>query len=85
MKKIKIFFLAYIDRFSKNPTVEGFDKANGPNVIKFLDVYIQIHVVPQNIRLDQARCLIRYKAKNFCKQYNMTLSPLLLTAIEILN
>ena len=61
-------FLACIDRFSKYPTVEVFDKANGPNVTKFLDEYIQIHGVPRNIRLDQARCSIGYKVKNFCKQ-----------------
>ena len=71
MKKIKIFiFFACIDRFSKYPTVEVFEKANGPNVIKFLDEYIHIHGVPRNIRLDQARCLIGYKVKNFCKQHN---------------
>ena len=50
-----IYFPVCIDRFSKYPTVEVFDKANGPNVIKFLDEYIQIHGVPRNIRLDQAR------------------------------
>ena len=61
-----IHFLACIDRFSKYPSVEVFDKANGRNVIKFLDDYIQIHGVPRNIRLDQARCLIGYKVKNFC-------------------
>ena len=44
-----IHFLACIDHFSKYPTVEVVDKANGPNVIKFLDEYIQIHGVPQNI------------------------------------
>ena len=60
-----IQFLAWIDRFSKYLTVEVFDKANGPNVIKFLDEYIQIHGVPRNIRLDQAHCLIGYKVKNF--------------------
>ena len=51
-----IHFLACIGRFSKYPTVEVLDKANGPNVNKFLDEYIQIHGVPRNIRLDQARC-----------------------------
>ena len=59
-----IYFFAYIDRFSKFPTVEVFEKANGPNVLKFLDDYIHIHGVPRNIRLDQARCLIG-KSKNF--------------------
>ena len=38
-----IHFLACIDLFSKYPTVKVFGKANGPNVIKFLD-YIHIHV-----------------------------------------
>ena len=35
-----IHFLACIDRFSKYPTVGVFDKANGPNVIEFLDEYV---------------------------------------------
>ena len=68
-----IHFLACIDRFSKYPSVEVFDKANGPNVIKILDDYIQIHGVPRNIRLDQERCLIGYKVKNFCKQHNINI------------
>ena len=68
-----IYFLACIDRFSKFPTVEVFEKANGPNVLKFLDDYIHIHGVPRNIRLDQARCLIGYKVKNFCKQHNINI------------
>ena len=59
--------------FLNTPTVEAFDKANGPNVIKFLDEYIQIHGVPRNIRLDQALCLIGYKVKNFCKQHNINI------------
>ena len=71
-----ISFLACTDRFSKYPTVEVFDKANGPNVLKFLDDYIQIHGVPRNIRLDQARCLIGYKVKNFCKHnFNILTAP----------
>ena len=69
------YFIASIDRFSKYPSVEVFDKANGPNVLKFLDDYIQIHGVPGNIRLDQARCLIGYKVKNFCKQHNINILP----------
>ena len=44
-----IHFLACIDRFSIYLTVEIFDKNNGPNVIKLLDEYIQIHGVPRNI------------------------------------
>ena len=68
-----IHFLACIDRFSKFPTVEVFEKANGPNVLKFLDDYIHIHGVPRNIRLDQARCLFGNKVKTFCKQYNINI------------
>ena len=60
-----IHFLVCIDRFSKYPTVELFDKANEPNVIKILYECVQIHGVPRNIRLDQARCLIGYKVKNY--------------------
>ena len=68
-----IHFLACIDRFSNYPTVEVIEKANGSNVIKFLDEYIHIHGVPRNIRLDQARCLIGYEVKNFCKQHNINI------------
>ena len=72
-KDQNIHFLACFDRFSKYPTVAVFDKANVPKVIKFLDEYNQIHVVPKNIRLDQARCLIGYKIRNFCKQHNINI------------
>ena len=68
-----VYFLACIDRFSKFPTVEVFEKANGPNVLKFLDDYIHIHGVPRNTRLDQARCLIGNKVKTFCKQHNINI------------
>ena len=68
-----IYFLPCIDHFSKFPTVEVLDKANGLNVIKFLDDYIHIHGVPRNVRLDQARCLIGYKVKNYCKQHNINI------------
>ena len=66
-------FLACIDQFSKYPTVEVFDKAIGPNVIKFLDEYNQLHGVPRNIKLDQARFSIGYKVNNFCKQNNINI------------
>ena len=65
-----IHFLACIGSFSKYPTVNVIDKANGQNVIKFLDEYFHIRGVPRNIRLDQARCLIGYNVKNFCKQHS---------------
>ena len=74
-----IYFLACIDRFSKFPTVEVFEKANGPNVLKFLNDYIHIHGVPRNIRLDQAICLIGNKVRSFCKQHNINILPLPMT------
>ena len=74
MKKNQdIHFLAPIERFSKYPTVEILDNANGPNVIKFLYEYFQIHGVPRNIRLDQNRCLMGYIVKNFHKQHNINI------------
>ena len=74
MKKIKIsIFLHALNVFLKYPTVEVLDKTNRTKVIKFLDEYIQIHGVPRNISLDQARCLIEYKVKNFCKQHNINI------------
>ena len=72
-KEQDIYFLACFDRFSKFPTVEVSEKANEPNVLKFSDDYNHIHGVPWNIRLDQARCLIGYKVKNFCKQHNINI------------
>ena len=51
----EICFLAAIDRFSKNTTACIYDKANGPNVLKFLDIYIENHGIPRSIRLDQAK------------------------------
>ena len=77
------YFLACIDRFFKFPTVEVFDKANGPNVLKFLDDYIHIHGVPRNIRLDQARCLIGNKVKLSVNNIILTYSLPLLMIIEL--
>ena len=54
--------------FSMYSTVEVFDKANGPKVVKFLDDYTQIRGVPRNIRLDQAQCFVGNKVRKFCKQ-----------------
>ena len=66
----EIYFLAAIDRFSKYPTASIYDKANGPNVLKFLDMYIEIHGIPRSIRLDQAKCLIGNQVKTFCNKNN---------------
>ena len=34
----EVYFLAAVDLFSKYPTACFYDKANGPNVLKFLDM-----------------------------------------------
>ena len=44
-----------------------FENANGPNVVNFLDDCIRVHVLPRNICLDQARCLIGNKVNSICK------------------
>ena len=54
----EVYFLAAVDRFSKNPTACIYEKDNGPNVLTFLDMYIENHGVPRSIRLDQAKWLI---------------------------
>ena len=59
----EVYFLAAIDRFSKYPTACIYDKANEPNVLKFLDMYIEIHGIPSSIRLDQAKCLVGNQVK----------------------
>ena len=64
----EVYFLAAIDRFSKYPTAYFYDKANGPNFLKFLDMYIETHGIPRSIRLDQAKCLIGHQVKTFCNK-----------------
>ena len=66
-----MYLLAAIDRFSKYPTAYIYDKANGPNVLKFLDMYIEIHGIPRSIRLDQAKCLVGNQVKTFCNKNNI--------------
>ena len=67
----EVYFLAAIDRFSKYPTECIYEKANGPNVLKFLDLYIEVHGVPRSIRLDQAKCLVGNQVKTFCARNNI--------------
>ena len=67
----EIYFLAAIDRFSKNPTACVYDKANGPNVLRFLDMYIENHGIPRSIRLNQAKCLVGNQVKTFCNKNNI--------------
>ena len=59
----EVYFLAAIDRFSIYPTACIYEKGNGPNVLKNLDMYIENHGVPRSIRLDQAKCLIGNQVK----------------------
>ena len=69
----ELYFLACIDRFSKFPTLKLVTKGNGPKIEMFLTKYIFQHGVPQNIRLDQARCLKGNKVKHICARHNNNL------------
>ena len=69
-KNQEIYFLACIDRFSKFPTAEVFDRANANNILKFLQEYV---LLPRTIRLDQARCQTGQQVKTFCSQNNIQL------------
>ena len=70
-KNNEVYFLAAIDRFSKYPTAYIYEKANGPNVLTFLDIYLETHGIPRSIRLDQAKCLIGHQVKTFCDKNNI--------------
>ena len=67
----EVYFLAAIDQFSKCPTACIYEKANGPHVLKFLEMYIENHGAPRSIRLDQAKCLIGNRVKTFCNKNNI--------------
>ena len=77
-KNQEFYFLACIDRFSKFPTAEVFDRGNADNILKFLQEYALLHGIPRSIRLDQARCQTGQQIKAFCNQNNIQLieSPL---------
>ena len=72
-KNQEVYFLAFIDRFSKFPTVEVFDRANADNIFKFLQEYVLLHEIPRSIRLDQARCQTGNQIKTFCSQNKIQL------------
>ena len=67
----EVNFLAAIDRLSQYPTACIYEKANGPNVLKFLDFYLETHGYPHSIRLDQAKCLVVNQVKIFCTRNNL--------------
>ena len=72
-KNQEIYFLACIDRFSKSPTTEVFDRANTDNILKFHQEYVLLHGIPRTVRLDQARCQTGQQVKTFCSQNNIQL------------
>ena len=67
----EIYFLAAIHHFSQYPTACIYDKANGPNVLQFLDKYIENHGIPRSIRLDQAKGLVGNQVKTFSNINNI--------------
>ena len=72
-KNQEVYFLACIDRFSKLPTAEIFDRVNADNILKFLQEYVLLHGIPRSIRLDQAQCQTGQQIKAFCSQNNIQL------------
>ena len=72
-KNQEIYFLACIDRFSKFPTAEVFDRANADIILKFLQEYVLLHGIPRTFRLDQARCQTGQQVKTFFCQNNIQL------------
>ena len=72
-KNQEIYFLACIDRFSKFPTADVFDRANADNFLKFFQEYVFLHGIPRTIRLDQARCQTGQQVTTFCSQNNIQL------------
>ena len=72
MKRVtKYFFLAATDSFSKYPTACIYDNANGPNVLKFWDLFNENHGIPRSNCLDQAMCLVGNQVKTFCNENNI--------------
>ena len=67
-KDKEIYFLTCIDRYSKYPTIEIFEKANGTNVVKFLRECAYNHGIPRTIRLDQATCLVGKQVTSYCNE-----------------
>ena len=67
----EVYFLAWIDRFSKFPTLKLYNNANATNIEHFLTKYIAIQGVPRSIRKDQARCQTGNVIKEFCNRNNI--------------
>ena len=72
-KNKEVYFLACIDRFSKFPTPEVFDRANADNILQFVQEYILLHGIPRSIRLVQARRQTGQQIKAVCNQNNIQL------------
>ena len=62
-----------MDRFSKFPTAEVFDRATADNILKFLQEYVLLHGIPRTIRSYQVRCQTGQQIKTFCSQNNIQL------------
>ena len=73
-KGYEVYFLAAIDYFSKYLMACINEKANGPKVLKFLIMYIEIRGIPRSIRLDQEKCLDGNQVKTFCTRKNIEIT-----------
>ena len=48
-----------------------YEKANGPDVLEFLEMYIQNQGIPRSTRLDQAKYLVGHQVKTLCNRNNI--------------
>ena len=79
MKRIiflAVCFLASIDRFSKFPTAQVFDRQMLKFFRQMLKIFQDIFLllgIPRTIRLHQAQCQIGHLIKTFCNQNKIQL------------
>ena len=67
-KENEVYFLAAIGQFPKYHAACNYEKANGPYVLKFLDMYVEKQGIHRFIRLDQANCLVGNQVQTFCNR-----------------
>ena len=67
----EVYFLAAIDLFPKYSTAFIYEKANAPNILKFLDILIENYGILLSIRLDQEKCWVANQVETFCNKNNI--------------
>ena len=64
----EIYFLAAIYRFSEFPIACIDETVKRPNVLKFLDKYIETQGIARSIRLNPSKYLVLHQVKTFCNR-----------------